>query len=177
MVMRFLTDPPSQMHELVRKHTYVGRNTQGFCSGNRERGTGNGGHVLRRKDHRLSFNHGDSMIQSYKDLDVWQLSMTQVIDIYTLTKGFPKDEQFGLTSQIRRAAMSVPLNIAEGNSRGTRKEYSRFLSIARGSAVEVLTALEIALRLGYLSDIKSAYDGYDRISKMLYGTIKKLNAE
>ena len=117
------------------------------------------------------------MIQSYKDLDVWQLSMTQVIDIYTLTKGFPKDEQFGLTSQIRRAAMSVPLNIAEGNSRGTRKEYSRFLSIARGSAVEVLTALEIALRLGYLSDIKSAYDGYDRISKMLYGTIKKLNAE
>jgi len=115
------------------------------------------------------------MIKTYRDLEVWRLSMDQAVHVYRLTKSFPKDEQFGLISQLRRAASSVPLNIAEGNGRTSSKEYSRFLSIARGSAMEVRTALELSARLGYLTDIKEGYDGYDQISKMLYALIRSLS--
>jgi len=115
------------------------------------------------------------MIKTYRDLEVWQISMDQAVQVYRLTKSIPRDEQFGLISQLRRAATSVPLNIAEGNGRSSKKEYSRFLSIARGSALEVRTALELAFRLEYLSDIKSSYDGYDQISKMLYSLIRSLS--
>jgi four helix bundle protein len=87
-------------------------------------------------------------IQSHRDLQVWQRGMQIAEDVYTLTKAFPSDERFGLTSQLRRAAVSVPANIAEGNSRDSTKDYLRFLAIAVGSLAEVETFLELSTRLG-----------------------------
>ena len=86
---------------------------------------------------------------SYRDLDVWKRSMELVVDVYTITRDFPRSELYGLTDQIRRAASSVPSNIAEGNGRLYRKEYAHHVSIARGSIEELSTFLEIAQLLGY----------------------------
>lgn len=82
----------------------------------------------------------------------WQLAVAASIEVYRLTKPFPADERFGLTQQLRRAAVSVPSNIAEGYGRGSRQDYARFLRVARGSLYEVETQLLIAVRLGYLGD-------------------------
>jgi four helix bundle protein len=87
----------------------------------------------------------------YHDLIVWQKSMQLVVSIYALTKDFPKDEMFGLTSQIKRAAVSVPSNIAEGYRRKTTKDRGHFLTIAFGSIAELETQIEIAKRLNYLN--------------------------
>jgi len=76
-------------------------------------------------------------IKSYKDLVVWQKSMNLVVDIYKITENFPREEVFGLTSQMRRCAISIPSNIAEGRGRGTRKDFAQFLRIALGSADEL----------------------------------------
>lgn len=89
------------------------------------------------------------MVQGYKELIVWQKSMTLVQEVYLLTRAFPKEEMFGLTSQIRRSAVSIPSNIAEGRSRRTRKDFSQFLAIALGSAAELETQLLIAKSLTY----------------------------
>ena len=78
--------------------------------------------------------------------------MDLVTEIYNVTRSFPAEEQYGLTSQVRRAAVSVPSNIAEGNARTTRAEYRRFLSIARGSLAEAETQIEVARRLGFATD-------------------------
>lgn len=86
---------------------------------------------------------------THEDLDVWKLSMDLVIDIYSVTKNFPADEKFGLTSQLRRAAVSVPSNIAEGAARKSDKEYIQFLYIALGSIAEIETQLLISTRLGF----------------------------
>src|SRR5882724_917493 len=88
-------------------------------------------------------------IQTHRDLKVWQLGMDVAEQVYDLTKAFPDCERFGLISQLRRAAVSVPANIAEGNARSSTKEYLRYLSIAVGSLAEVETFLELALRLAY----------------------------
>jgi len=88
--------------------------------------------------------------RSYKDLFAWQKSMDLVTAIYKVTAGFPKDESFGLTSQLRRAAVSIPSNIAEGQGRLSEKEFRYFLGQARGSLMEVETQLQIAENLGYL---------------------------
>ncbi|NMA14315.1 MAG: four helix bundle protein [Clostridia bacterium] len=85
-------------------------------------------------------------------LIVWQKSHELVLKIYEITKGFPKDEMFGLTSQIRRAAVSVPSNIVEGKARGSNKEYKRFLLMARGSLEEVKYQLLLARDLKYIDD-------------------------
>ncbi|WP_371879098.1 four helix bundle protein [Candidatus Chloroploca mongolica] len=90
-------------------------------------------------------------VQNYRDLRVWQAGMDLVEAIYRLSQAFPTDERFGLTSQIRRAAVSVPSNIAEGHAREHTAEYVYHLSIAQGSLAEVQTQSEIARRLGYLS--------------------------
>ena len=90
-------------------------------------------------------------IKTFKDLVVWQEGMNLVEMIYLQTKPFPKEEMYGLTNQIRRAAMSIPANIAEGNGRKNRKEYLHFLSIANGSKTELETHLLIAKRLNFLS--------------------------
>lgn len=87
----------------------------------------------------------------YGELVVWQKAMRLVEEVYAITRGFPKEETYGLTSQVRRAAVSIPSNIAEGQSRGSR-EFSHFLSVAQGSLSEVETQMLIAERLGYVDE-------------------------
>jgi four helix bundle protein len=91
------------------------------------------------------------MGDSYRDLIAWRKAMSLVAELYRITKTFPRDEMYGLTSQLRRAAVSVPSNIAEGQARFSSKEFHHFLSLARGSLVEVETQLLIAEDLGYIS--------------------------
>ena len=86
---------------------------------------------------------------THEDLDVWKLSMDLVVDIYKLTKSFPDDEKFGLITQLKRASVSVPSNIAEGAARKSDKEYIQFLYIALGSLTEIETQLIISERLGF----------------------------
>jgi four helix bundle protein len=114
---------------------------------------------------------------SYRDLDVYQKSMDFTIDIYNLTSSFPKSELYGLTSQIRRAAVSVPSNIAEGNSRNSTVDYIRFLYIANGSLSEVETQLEIAIRLAYFEDITSFNQRIHHLRSMLSALIKALKSK
>ena len=91
-------------------------------------------------------------MRGHRDLVVWQKSMQLVRDIYRVTREFPKDEIYGLTNQLRRAAVSVPSNLAEGHGRFSRKEFRQFIGRARGSLLEVETQLEIARDLGYLNN-------------------------
>lgn len=109
------------------------------------------------------------MVDSYRDLVVWKRSMDAVEDVYMLANGFPNYERYGLWSQITRAAVSIPANIAEGSRRGSRRDYAQFVSIARGSLGEVETFLLIAVRLGYISDDRALplLDDLTEISKML----------
>jgi len=95
------------------------------------------------------------MSGTYEDLKVWQRAMELVTDIYQSTRGFPKEEIYCLTNQLRRAAISVPGNIAEGKGRASNKELMQFLNHARGSTYEIQTQLRIAERLGYLSEMQS----------------------
>jgi four helix bundle protein len=88
---------------------------------------------------------------NHKNLNVWKLAMDLVTKIYKMTAGFPKEEMYGIISQIRRASISVPSNIAEGASRSSGKERKRFFEISRSSLVEIDTQLEIALKLNYCS--------------------------
>jgi len=96
------------------------------------------------------------MGRSYRDLVAWQKSMALVTATYKATAGFPRDELFGLTSQLRRAAVSIPSNIAEGQGRLSEKEFRYFLGQARGSLMEVETQLQIAENLGYLPSEQTA---------------------
>ena len=91
-------------------------------------------------------------IQTYRDLDVWKAAMDLVAQVYVLTRTFPSEEKFGLTSQMQRAAVSIPANIAEGHGRKYTGDYVRHVSIARGSLTELETHLLIAVRLGYVSE-------------------------
>ena len=108
-------------------------------------------------------------LKSYRDLEVWKLAMDLAEQSYTVTKSFPKEELFGLTSQIRRAAVSVPANIAEGHGRTSTKEFLNYLSIARGSLHETETHLLLAQRVSLLTPEKTAplLDLSERISQML----------
>jgi four helix bundle protein len=92
-----------------------------------------------------------TVIKSFRDLRVWQAGIEMVENVYRVTCQFPKQEMYGLTSQVRRAAVSVPSNIAEGHTREHGREYLQHLSVAQGSLAELETQLEIASRLGYLS--------------------------
>jgi four helix bundle protein len=111
-------------------------------------------------------------INSYRDLDVWQVGIELVLDCYALTRRFPSDERFGLTSQSRRAAVSIPSNIAEGHNRRSphsNNAYRNHVSIALGSCGELDTQMEIALRLGYLpaADLVATNDKLGRVGRML----------
>src|SRR6185436_10961361 len=89
-------------------------------------------------------------VGSFRELRVWRLAMAIVIEIYRVTRAFPAEEKFGLVAQLRRAAVAIPSNIAEGRSRLGAAEFRRFVSMARGSAAEVETQLEAAVALGYV---------------------------
>ena len=108
-----------------------------------------------------------STIKSYRDLDVWQKSMDFVEDVYKALSNFPKEERFGICDQIRRAAVSIPSNIAEGFGRDSDTDFAHFLTIARGSLFEVATQLEIASRLGYLPSDSGLFAEVASIGKML----------
>ena len=92
------------------------------------------------------------MAGSYRDLKVWRASMEQVMSIYAETQGFPKEELYGLVSQMRRAAVSIPSNIAEGKGRSTDRDRAHFFCQARGSLLELETQILIAQKLGYITD-------------------------
>lgn len=118
------------------------------------------------------------MDKPHKKLDLWNSAMALAVDIYSATDTFPRDERYSLTDQIRRAAVSVPSNIAEGAGRQTRKEFVNYLHMAQGSLSELDTQLELARRLGYLTrDIWMIFDGQvERIDKMLSGLIRHQKA-
>ena len=115
-------------------------------------------------------------IRSHRDLSVWQLGMDIAEQVYGLTQAFPSEEKFGLTSQLRRAAASVPANIAEGNARDSTKEYLRFLSISVGSLAEIETFLELSVRLqlGDKERIESITELIGEERRMLRGLQRSL---
>lgn len=115
-------------------------------------------------------------LKSYRELKVWQKAMDLTVEIYRLVKLLPKSEIYGLSDQMRRAAISIPSNIAEGFGRNSTKEFIQFLTIARGSQLELETQVQICQRLGYFSDneIDSVLHLCTEINKMLNVLIKKL---
>jgi four helix bundle protein len=119
---------------------------------------------------------GQSKIESYRDLLVWRKGIDLVKSVYQITQTFPQDERFGLTSQIRRAAVSVPSNIAEGQARFTTREFIHFISHAEGSIAEVDTQLVIALELDFCKapKVKPAFDAIVELQKMLNSLRRKL---
>ena len=114
------------------------------------------------------------MISDYRDLKVWQNAMTLCEKVYAHLRKFPAEERYGLCDQLRRAVVSVPSNIAEGNGRDSRSEYAHFLSIARGSICEVQTQLELGERLGYAEVADDIKILVDNLSRMLLVMIRKL---
>lgn len=114
-------------------------------------------------------------IKSFKDLIVWQKAMDLTIEIYQMTKEFPQAEQYGLVSQMRRCAVSIPSNIAEGKRRGTRKDFVQFLRIADGSASELETQVLIASKLFSLQKIDRTQQLLGEVQRMLGGMLKKLS--
>ena len=114
------------------------------------------------------------MVKSHRDLRVWQAGMELSVSIYKATEPYPKSEVFGLASQMRRAASSIPANIAEGFSRQHKPEFVQFLYIAKGSLSELETFVELSERLGYLSAERASAlrEQTDAVGKMLYGLIE-----
>ena len=109
----------------------------------------------------------------FKKLVVWQKSMDFARLVYSVVRQLPQDERFALADQLRRAAISVPSNIAEGNGRGSNNDYAHFLAIARGSLFETLTQLELSKDLGYISDYDSISILAAEISRMLTAMLQK----
>jgi four helix bundle protein len=114
---------------------------------------------------------------AHKKLSVWQESMEMVILVYKITADFPKSELYGLSSQIRRSAISIPANISEGAARGKPREFIRFLRISSGSLSELDTHLDLAFRLDYLKSETFLYlqDKLIKISRQLFGLIKSID--
>ena len=115
-------------------------------------------------------------IETYRDLEAWQLAVKIVVEIYRVTRVFPAEEKFGLVAQLRRAAVSIPSNIAEGRGRLGAPEFRRFVSIARGSVAEVETQIVVATALGFVraDELTSLSSQLDRLSKMLFGLYRSL---
>src|SRR5262245_298514 len=119
------------------------------------------------------------MLQSYRELLVWQKAMELALLVYRLTEGFPRREVYGLAAQIRRSGVSVPSNIAEGYGRGSRKEYLQFLSIAQGSLKELETQIILSERLSYATPAQASrlLSETEAIGKMLGSLIRSLRAK
>jgi four helix bundle protein len=115
-------------------------------------------------------------MRTHKDLDVWKLSVSFVVEIYKTTAFFPKNEIFGIVAQMRRAAVSIPSNIAEGAARNHQNEFKQFLYIALGSAAELNTQIIVSQNLDYIQRNKSdeLIEKLDVISKMIQGLIKSV---
>ena len=120
-----------------------------------------------------------SQVRSYRDLQVWQRAMDVAVGVYDLTRGYPRDELFGLTSQSRRAASSIAANIAEGYGRASKLSYLNFLKIARGSLKELETHLILAERVGVTATgaTRPLLQQTDELGRMLHGLITRVQAE
>jgi len=114
-------------------------------------------------------------IRTHKDLEVWKVSMNFVMEIYQVTKAFPASELYGLTAQIRKAAISIPSNIAEGAARKNTKEFIQFLYISQGSLSEIETQLMIAERLKYINESNLLLDKIQYLRTLLSRLINPLN--
>jgi four helix bundle protein len=112
-------------------------------------------------------------LKTHKDLEVWKRSLDLVEKVYSMTRSFPKEEVYGLTLQMRRSAVSVPSNIAEGAARGSKKEFIQFLYIALGSLEELETQFILACRVGLMSD-RSLSSTIEEVRKMLLGLLRFL---
>lgn len=119
---------------------------------------------------------GVEVMKTHKDLDVWKYSLDLVVEVYQLLKKFPDDEKFGIISQMKRCAVSIPSNIAEGAARSSAKEFSHFLTISLGSLAELETQIIISERLDFISDDNSKIllKNLTTIRKMLLGLKKSL---
>lgn len=120
-----------------------------------------------------------SKIKSYRELIIWQKSIQIVTNIYKLTRNFPKEEIFGLISQMRRCAVSVPSNIAEGFGRNSQGDFKRFLNIALGSTYELQTQIEISMNLDYLNIVnyKTLMESCLELEKMINSLVGKIKAK
>jgi len=120
-----------------------------------------------------------NLAKTHKDLLVWKKGITLVKTIYQITAGFPRREDFCITNQLRRAAISIPSNLAEGAARNSTKEFGQFIHIALGSVSEIDTQILICKELGYITDESYllVLDELDEISKMLTGLLKALQSK
>lgn len=114
------------------------------------------------------------MTRPHQNLDAWQQAMRLVKMTYLATQGFPKEELYGLTAQMRRAAVSIPSNLAEGAARTSKKEFAQFVGISKGSLSELETQMLIASELGYLSAEHEIFAHLDRVGKILSGFHKSI---
>jgi len=117
----------------------------------------------------------DNSFGTYRELAVWQKAVQLVKLVYDRVKEFPADEKYALSDQIRRAVVSIPSNVAEGNGRASNKDYAHFLSIARGSLFETMNHLDIAEALGYISHSDEIEALAIELRKMLFSMIKKFS--
>jgi len=119
---------------------------------------------------------GGASFVSFRDLEAWREAMALTVRVYELSELFPPSERFGLASQLRRAAVSIPSNLAEGHARGATRDFVRFIGMARGSLAEVETQVELAGRLGYigLTDESSIAACCDKLGRILRGLRKSL---
>lgn len=115
-------------------------------------------------------------VKSYRELIVWQRAMEVAVEVYSLVKQLPKEEQFALSSQMRRSAVSIPSNIAEGQARNATKEFVHFLGIANGSKSELETQLMLCTKIGYFSEteIQTTMASLEKVGKMLNALMKNL---
>ena len=122
-------------------------------------------------------NESETAIRSHRDLIVWQKAMDLTVSIYQLTKNFPKEETYGLISQIRRSSASIPANIAEGQGRRSSKEFQQFPANARGSLLELDTHLELSFRVGYISKNQhnEMREKTSEVGRILNGLMRSLN--
>lgn len=114
------------------------------------------------------------MVRPHYNLAAWKLAMTLVKNVYQATRTFPQEEIYGLTAQMRRAAVSIPSNLAEGAARTGRKEFAQFLSIAKGSLSELETQLLISAELGYLDATHALFELVEEVSRVLSGLHKSI---
>ncbi|SRR5258706_11258615 len=117
------------------------------------------------------------MVRPHYNLQAWKSAMVLVKDVYTLTREFPKEEIYGLMSQMRRAAVSIPSNLAEGAARNGSKEFVQFLGVAKGSLSELETQLLISAELGYLPREHEIFEKVEEVSRLLAGLQKSVRAD